>query len=537
MLLQSFNPLWFVVSAAGFLPPITVGFIYKIAYLNRRPEKSRPGLNLLVAAFAGSTRNLSVGLFALWANLDTSQLWLFRFFGGIVVGIAIFILLSLSQGTTTDYKSSLRKLASIQSDLAATREEMPELLQEVNENLQNRTKASVLPQLDAIYKALGETRSGEAAVSQLRETLAKEIRPLLEELAQQSPQPFKERDFQGLRKVKSTLPSRFRLYESMPILGAAVTQAIGYGFWLIFLYAGAGLVQSVIAIVVYGFVLFALKQFIPRNREFSKGVATSLIVVLSAVSSACVAIYLASLNIPLLTYLAVTGVSVFSGILAPVILAQTSARHNRQKEIEKRIAGELSAIAKENSLFAQKVWVFRKRWLLVLHGTVQSALTAAVTRLQNAPEIDEYTVQMVNQDLRRAEKAINSDEQTTIKFEEALAELKAVWSGICDLTIEISERAKRALLRNSDSAFCVNEIAKEAVSNAVRHGSASSAKILIDRVEDDTLHIEISNDGIAPRTREKPGIGSSMLDEICLNWYLEAKSRKVTLVADLPVRV
>ena len=174
MLLQSFNPLWFVVSAAGFLPPITVGFIYKIAYLNRRPEKSRPGLNLLVAAFAGSTRNLSVGLFALWANLDTSQLWLFRFFGGIVVGIAIFILWSLSQGTTTDYKSSLRKLASIQSDLAATREEMPELLQEVNENLQNRTKASVLPQLDAIYKALGETRSGEAAVSQLRETLAKD---------------------------------------------------------------------------------------------------------------------------------------------------------------------------------------------------------------------------------------------------------------------------------------------------------------------------------------------------------------------------
>lgn len=537
ILLQSFHPLWILVSGAGFLPPIAIGVIYRVFYLNRYSIKRRPALNLVIASLAGASRNLSVGLFAMWAGLDNSQLWLFRFLGGMALGLAIFMIWALSQGATTEYLTSLRKYGALQSELAATRAEMPELLSEVNEKLQSRAQNSVLPQLDAIANALGETRSGEVALGQLRSTMANEIRPLMDEIANEAPKPFQERNFEQLRKVRTTLPSRYKLYDSISIFGAAFTQSIGFGFWLTFFLAGEGLVITAIEIGIYGITLWALKQLIPRNREFKKSTATILTLLMGAVSSGVTCIYLATVEMTPLVYWVLAGISVFSGVLAPVILAHTKARLKFQQEIETKIATELNAIAKENSIFAQRVWVFRKRWLLVLHGTVQSALTAAITRLQTADEIDEFTVQMVKQDLRRAEWAINSSTSVVLNFDDAMEELKAVWNGICEVTVQVSERAKRALQRNSDSAFCINEIAKEAISNAVRHGAANTAKLEIDRVEDDLIHIEVSNNGISARAKDRQGIGSSMLDEICLNWSLTNKSKRVYLTADLPIQL
>ncbi len=537
ILLQSFNPLWILVSGAGFLPPITIGFAYKLLFLNRATLKSRPIWNLVVAGLAGSARNLSVGLFAMWAGLDNSQLWLFRFFGGMVVGLAIYIIWSLSQGATTEYTSSLRKYSALQSELAVTREEMPELLSEVNEKLQQRAQISVLPQLDAIASVLGENRSGEVALGQLRSTMANEIRPLMDEIAAEAPRPFKERNIEQLRKVRTTLPSRYKLYESISIVGAAFTQSIGFGFWLTFFFAGKGLIITGLEITIYGVSLWAFKQLIPKEREFKKIRATILTILMGAAASILTVVYLATIETTPLIYWVLTGISIFSGILAPVILAHTRARIKRQQEIETKISRELNSLAKENSIFAQRVWVFRKRWLLLLHGTVQSALTAAISRLQSAEEIDEVTVQQVKQDLRRAEAAINSSSTERLNFDQAMQEIKAVWNGICNVEVEVSQRAQRALLRNGDAAFCVNEIAKEAISNAVRHGSAKNATIEIDRVEDDLIHVQVVNDGILAKIQERQGIGSSMLDEICLNWSLTNKAKRVYLTAELPIQL
>jgi signal transduction histidine kinase len=84
----------------------------------------------------------------------------------------------------------------------------------------------------------------------------------------------------------------------------------------------------------------------------------------------------------------------------------------------------------------------------------------------------------------------------------------------------------------------VNEIVKEAVSNAVRHGDAKAVKVDIDRVADDLLHIRVQNNGIAAEIQtDSSGIGKEMLDEICLAWELVSDKSGVTLSADLPVKL
>jgi signal transduction histidine kinase len=231
------------------------------------------------------------------------------------------------------------------------------------------------------------------------------------------------------------------------------------------------------------------------------------------------------------------GLTLLSGILGPIILMQLEVRTARRAEIESEISSELLEIAKENSLFAQRLWVFRKRWLLVLHGSVQSSLTAALTRLQKSEFGDPVVLELVKQDLRRAEIAVERNLTDEVDLDSGLEELKAVWAGICDIQVQVSGRAKRALLRSHDSSFCVNEIVKEAVSNAVRHGEASAANVVIDRVDDDLLQIEVSNNGTAPGRNRQQGIGSEMLDEICLSWELVSDKKSVRLVAELPVKL
>jgi hypothetical protein len=145
VLAQSFDPRWFLVNFLAFLPPIAIALAYRFLFLTALPDASRPILNLAVAGIAGSSRNVSVGVFANVLDIDVAQLWLFRVIGGMVIGIAIFLLWSIVQGTSSDYKSSLIRLSQIQTELSDARGEMPELLQEVNENLQSRTRSAGNP--------------------------------------------------------------------------------------------------------------------------------------------------------------------------------------------------------------------------------------------------------------------------------------------------------------------------------------------------------------------------------------------------------
>jgi hypothetical protein len=358
----------------------------------------------------------------------------------------------------------------------------------------------------------------------------------MDEIAKNTPAPFAQRNIENLAKTRAKLPARFNVYEALPIVGSSLAQSMGYGFWLTLLYAGQGALQSLQGIGIYALTMFVARLFVPRDRELSRFIGSTLVLFIASLATSATVMFLAALSLPLIEFVAIAGLSVFGGILSPILFALNAARRTRRNVIEKQISIDLLEIAKQNSFFAQRLWVFRKRWLLVLHGSVQSALTAAVNRLNNAKEIDEFTVQMVNQDLMRAELAINSEQSTVVNTEESFRELQDVWVDICDIELRVSARAKRALSRNSDTSFCVNEIAKEAISNAVRHGSAKSAVIEVDRLEDDLLQVEITNDGIPLRSQEKPGIGSEMLDEICLNWALENSGKKVRLIANLPVR-
>jgi signal transduction histidine kinase len=535
----NFTWLWFFVSGAGFIPPLLIGFIYKALVLNKNPGKSRPWLSLLVAGLAGASRNVSVGLFSLWADLDHSDLWVFRFAGGFFMGISVYTIWAFSNGARIEYLASLGKLAATQIRLASAREQMPDHLSTINERLQERTKQALIPQLAAIKDLLGEQANTLEAVDRLRYTITEQIRPMMKEIASEQPKPFKSTDIRKFRRVSAALPARFSLHDKLMVTWSSVIELIGVSMWLIVLGSPNGILDSLACFAIYFTVLSVYKFLLPKQKQFNKSTAIFLTSLFAVVASSAVVFYIYFfLNFSQLVFWMLAGFAIICGIIGPVLLLQLTVRTEKRNEIESQIKDDLDSIAKENSLFAQKLWVFRRRWLLILHGNVQSSLTAALTRLQNAKEVDGVLVELVKQDLARAEKAVDSSLHDSINLMNGILELQEVWAGICEVKVSISERAKRALARSDDTSFCVNEILKEAVSNAVRHGDATEASVSIDRIDDDLLRIEVSNNGTPPSKGESTqGIGSDLMDEICLNWSLEGNRKQVLLVAELPVKL
>ena len=534
---SNFSPLWLLVSGAAFIPPLALGLIYRFGFLMRRPEKSRPWLNLLVAGVIGSTRNLSVGLFSDWAQLETEHLWLFRLFGGFLMGVAAFAFWAVGNGSKIEYLSSLKRLTEIQNRLAVTRRHMGEHLSVVNDGLQERTRQALIPQLNAIRELLGNNETTKDAVEHLRSTITEQIRPMMVSISKEIPAPFESKDFTSLKNFYPKLPTRFSLKNKIEVTYSSLIELLGLAIWLSIFGSPNGLLDIAALFAIYFLMMSIFKFMLPKERQFSRASATATVVIFALAASSANVIYLYFLGYPAPQFYMLAGFAVAIGILGPLMLLQLGELFEKRIEIEKQIRADLNEIAKENALFAQKVWVFRKRWLLVLHGNVQSALTAALTRLQKESTIDAVTIELVKQDLVRAESAINSNLHDSMNLDEGLRQVVRAWEGICNITIEVSERAKRALVRSVDSEFCVNEIVKEAVSNAVRHGEASEALVSIDRIADDILRIDVFNNGAPLAMSENSGIGTEMLEEICLGWELKSERKGVRLTAELPVKL
>jgi glucose-6-phosphate-specific signal transduction histidine kinase len=70
------------------------------------------------------------------------------------------------------------------------------------------------------------------------------------------------------------------------------------------------------------------------------------------------------------------------------------------------------------------------------------------------------------------------------------------------------------------------------VGNAIRHGRASHVNVGIE-ARSSHLLIAISDDGRADGHEAQRGLGSRMLDEMCVSWSRESDDCGTTLTAEL----
>jgi len=180
----------------------------------------------------------------------------------------------------------------------------------------------------------------------------------------------------------------------------------------------------------------------------------------------------------------------------------------------------VNQFSRENKLFEQKLWVAQHVWYTLLHGTVQSALTTAAIRAGGKNQLTASDQEAIVQDLNRAIVALRNPQAKDVIFENSLLELQQTWSGICSVETKVDPELLTALAGLADARLITNEVVKEAVSNAVKHGGATQATINLSLSADREILVNVSNNGAAPRPGAGAGIGTSIFDAVCLNYEL-----------------
>jgi hypothetical protein len=176
------------------------------------------------------------------------------------------------------------------------------------------------------------------------------------------------------------------------------------------------------------------------------------------------------------------------------------------------------ALEKLVSRIKRETWLRRRSVSLAVHGTVQSALISTALRLAAADRAPD-AVSDARRRLEEALAAIASRTGSEASITHALADLHGLWSPVIHFSSGISLEAGELLVADRGLSSNAIEICREATSNAIRHGCAGSVDIRIVTIGD-LLEIHVTDDGDGPSSVIVAGLGSQMLDEICLRWQL-----------------
>ena len=537
-LAQSWRIEWLYIAVLSFAAVALLAYGVKKLVIEVFYARRPAGLiNFLSIAVLGAIKNVLVGeLSVLFGLVDTVD-WAFRIYGGAGLSIGVLLAFIYILGERVDHNSIIAELEATREQLMQHRTKAEELLETERLELMLQTQSTLLPTLDSIQKNLARASGRSGAVEELRELIQNQVRPLSKLLSQTArkmsvaPAPSKAkkpvaRMFQesflvkpliapGSMLVMVLLGNWFLTYIILGIEAATWSILYSLASWLVIVLAKFLMPNNLKMKRTPGVLLFVLIGFIASNasywplKEFSSNFQEDLLLLL-----------------------------VVLNIIGSVVgFAYSKSYQTDRLEAVRQMTRDNNLLAREVALFDQQMLIARRNWSFVVHGTVQAALTAAITRLGSDSEPEQFQVDLALSDLDRAANALSQTPEIEVDLTKALQNISSTWDGICQVKINITERATRALDRNSDARICVNEICKEAVSNAVRHGEAKNIHFEIDRGSEEVLFIKASNDGRGLGKDLEPGVGSRMFDELTMDWSLhrDKSQQKTVLQAQLPL--
>jgi signal transduction histidine kinase len=537
-LAQSWRIEWLYIAVLSFAAVAVLSYAFKKLILEVFYAKRSPGLiNFLAIAILGAIKNVLVGeLAALYGLVDTVD-WAFRIYGGAGLAIGVLLAFIFILGERVDHNLTIAELEATRAQLIQHRAEAEELLETERLELMLQTQSTLLPSLDSIQKNLARGSRRLGAVEELRELIQNQVRPLSKLLSQTAQKmSIAEAPSKPKKPVARMLQESF--FVKPLIAPASMLIMILLGTWfLTYIILGIEAASwSILYSLASWLVILVAKFMIPKNLKMKRTPGVLFLVLIGFIASNAsywpLKEFSSNFQEDILLLLVV-----LNTIGSVMGFAYSKSYQIDRLEAVRQMTRDNNLLAREVALFDQQMWIARRNWSFVVHGTVQAALTAAITRLGTDAEPEQFQVDLALSDLERATNALSQTPEIEVDLSKALQNISSTWDGICQVKINITERATRALDRNSDARICVNEICKEAVSNAVRHGEAKRVDIEIDRSGDEILFITASNNGRPIEKSAVPGVGSKMFDELTVEWSLETYrgAAQTVLEAQVPL--
>ena len=518
------------------LAMMTVLLLTRLAFFRLKASVST--LTLVIAGYvlAGAVRGLTlqIALFGLGAA-DTGYSN-YRLIGGVVVMTTGLIWAALAFGIKAEWGAK-------RATLSGTKQQLESLLVDSETRLESEatdTMSTIESMLQtALLPELAE--SPQRALTKLQALINDTLRPLSAQLASNQPKIELTRlDPTAYRFRWATALTHLKLKES--------SRPFTIGLILASL-AVNGFVQylpqvSVISLLVLSFIVlaaglsfsrFVLASWVDRLPPGIRVFVVLAVLFLVGFGGGLVVMSLG--DDPVVAY----GLSINGGVASALLGALFGINNAASKETE---SIELQLKNYEHQLrwtiaaLNGQHWLQKKQFARKIHGPIQSEVAAAAIRIERSLSTGEVTEsgEVVLQNLRDRLAKILDDTKGTSDVRPVLAEIAETWHGLCKIDLEMSADVEKALKLDATCVETVLEIAREACSNAIRHGSAENIHLSVELQGTDLVKLTVQNDGTKIDADSKRGVGSAYLDDCSYNHELEMNQDGAILTATIPYR-
>jgi signal transduction histidine kinase len=534
--------LWLPIWTSSHLAATALVLIVKLLGFDRFQAKHPSALaNLLLASVAGIIRVVWVGEISYVQGLVTEFDLEARIGSGVILGVLLFVALTNLLEINKSYALALRGLLRTQNQLNQLRKAARKEVTQIHSDLAADTRRVVEPRLGEIARLLKgqklSLRLRNSVTRDLSDILENQVRPLNRSLRSFSASIDSANLQAGVsRKTLFRIPQAVQADLAISPFWILVL-LLGVMPFSLYIFESASWALLGVVTSLFNFVLISIARFFLRRQKLVP-LETAIFQYFYLVVQLVIANYAVFLlagypeqSVPfvlLMMFITLTFTIIAVGL-------EAVQEHNRSDFLN-QIARNNSRIERELGLLNQRVWVEKRRWALTIHGTVQASLTAALARLKAGERLSSADLEKISQHVLQAKKGLSGPQPKSFDLNQAIRQQKKTWDGIMSVQVVTKGSEFKSLESDLWAGFCANEIIKEGLSNAFRHGSAKKAVVKFQSEKPGFVTIEITNDGKALSKTRNNGLGSQLLDEIAYPWSLSKVPKVGTVLrAQIPV--
>lgn len=509
----------------------------RLTLLPKGPYSPRPMKTLLIFAIGSIVRSLAVGQLSVMFGLAEEQQFLYRAFAGALLGTLTLTVAALIATLINEHAQIQSELVIERKALVAAKQSAEDLVEQQKFEIFRIVKESIEPAVSEISQNLANATSKDSgnlkeSATKITELIDSKLRPLSASLHQQQKIEVPRVNTSVKKPSLMSLPKKITLRNKVSPLSIYLTLVVPNTTGA-FLYVGYSALPIVLlAYAPLALILWLFVRLPISNRPIRSGQAFLILGAVLAVAWTPALFIVRWFGIDAIDRLSLAPTATLGtmtvGLLLTYGFVVESQRRNYESEL--RIANK--ELNLELNRTSQLIWHVRQRAAQTLHGSVQASLTAANMRILGAEEINEELLEKVRQDLVRATVALIDLDGPTLELKTSLADLIELWQGVCEVKVSVNEDLLNAISDNQITSHCINEIVKESVTNAIRHGKARLVEIAIQDLNDGSIRIAITNNGEV-NLAGSPGVGSQILDDITMNWSREPLGDEVRVTAQV----
>jgi hypothetical protein len=506
-----------LLAHSGFT--VTILIAGRLIHGNRQNE-SHPIATLLAFVAAQSVRGSILGYSTVFLGFTDDPKLAFRIISGGVFISTVLSVIAISIAIFDQHSNLVRDLETKTSELTQLQSTMDTRLQEATRNLREYAQQVVTPRIDQIDQLLVALKSGgnkDDAVHEMQDYVDTELRPFSHQIAHDKSLQALDVNIETSTK-KLELPKSINLSQSMRPYVTTVLFFITYG-------AAAQRTMTLVealpfniitTVLLISYFTFFKKLF--GNRKIS--LAIGLVVGASIFASVGPLILFVESYMPIEIPQHISGATVFVGLIYGFANLGYTILTSQRTSLIAELTSTIENLESTISLLSQKEWLSRRQVGYVMHGSLQSALNAAVLQLGAAKDPTPELIESVRGDIASALARVGFDSGQSYSFEQAQQEISKIWAGTVETKWQVQREALEALRRNPATSECLAEVLREAVSNASKHGQATMVEIAVN-IEDSAISLQAKDNGTSPNTGKTQGLGTELLDDVCSSWILK----------------